>query len=66
MNYPDTDNRLYEIIEEIQSIHNMPYKDILNAFMRQWKIDKLHAELDKMKYGGDRPPRTVSLVKNRI
>jgi hypothetical protein len=64
MNYPEKDNRLYDILEEISSIHSLPYKNFLTSVSRQWKLDKLHSELDGMNYHGERPARNISLSRN--
>ena len=60
MHYPETDNRVYEILEEISYIQRLKWNGWFSALGRQIKVDKLHAELDKMSYGGDRPPRSWS------
>ena len=57
MKYYDQDNRVFEILEEIQRIQSTPYISWFKALGNQIKVDKLHTELDQMGYAGDRPPR---------
>lgn len=58
----DYDNRTTEILEEIQRIQSTRYTNWIGAIARQLKVDRLHGELDKMNYHGDRPPRIWSHV----
>ena len=58
MKQPDRDNRTHEILEEIQKIQSLQYENWIAALARKIKVESLHAELDKMGYRGDRPPRT--------
>jgi hypothetical protein len=63
MHYPEKDNRLNEILQEIETIQSKPHNGWFTALGRQIKVDKLHAELDQMGYRGDRPPRSWSHFK---
>lgn len=64
MKYPEKDNRTQEIIEEILHIQTLSYNGWFGGLSRKIKVDQLHSELDKMGYGGDRPPRQWKQFNN--
>jgi hypothetical protein len=63
MRYPDTDNKLQEILGKIEDIHSKPFDGWVSAIFRQLRLDSLHSELDKIKYYGDRPSRYIRIKK---
>lgn len=60
MSWPeeDKDNKTQEIIDEILHIQSLKWNGWFSAFGRKLRVDTLHTKLDKMGYGGDRPPRS--------
>ena len=60
MNFPDQDNKVFEIIEEIESIQKLPYNGWFGTLGMKIRLDELHTQLDNMGYAGDRPPRKWS------
>ena len=47
---------IQKIIEEIKEIQQEPYMNSISAMGRKTKVEKLHAELDRLGYTGERPP----------
>jgi hypothetical protein len=54
--------RIIEIIDEIETIQASQYQNWISALSKKHKVDILHEELDKMNYGGERPPRTWNQI----
>lgn len=56
------EERIIEIIGEIETIQSSQYQNSLSAWSKKLKVDRLHEELDKMNYEGERPPRTWNQI----
>jgi len=54
--------RIIKIIDEIESIQSSKYQNWISALSKKHKVDILQEELDKMNYGGERPPRTWNQI----
>jgi len=54
--------RIIEIIDEIETIQASQYQNSISALGKKIKVDRLHEELDKMGYEGERPPRTWNQI----
>ena len=54
--------RIIEIIDEIKTIQASQYQNSISALGKKIKVDRLHEELDKMGYEGERPPRTWNQI----
>ena len=60
--YIERQERIIEIIDEIETIQASQYQNWISALSKKHKVDILHEELDKMDYGGERPPRTWNQI----
>ena len=54
--------RIIDIIDEIETIQASQYQNSISALGKKIKVDRLHEELDKMGYEGERPPRTWNQI----
>jgi hypothetical protein len=45
-----------KLIDEIKAIQQLPYLNSISALSRKIMVQKLHAEIDKLGYSGERPP----------
>ena len=58
----EQEERIVEIIDEIETIQASQYQNSISALGKKIKVDRLHEELDKMDYEGERPPRTWNQI----
>jgi hypothetical protein len=58
----EQEERIIEIIDEIETIQSSQYQNWISALSKKHKVDILHKELDKMNYEGERPPRTWNQI----
>ena len=48
--------QVQKIIDEIREIQQEPYMNSISALGKKIRVEKLHAELDRLGYMGERPP----------
>jgi hypothetical protein len=58
----EQEERIIDIIDEIETIQASQYQNWISALSKKHKVDRLHEELDKMAYEGERPPRTWNQI----
>jgi hypothetical protein len=60
--YTEQTERIIEIIDEIETIQASQYQNWISALAKKHKVERLHEELDKMNYEGERPSRTWNQI----
>jgi hypothetical protein len=58
----EQEERIIDIIDEIETIQASQYQNWISALSKKHKVNRLHEELDKMDYNGERPPRTWNQI----
>lgn len=59
-----TDHHVSVLIHQIEEIQGKKYVNWISAWANKIKVDRLHAQLDKLAYVGQRPPRTWNQHRN--
>jgi hypothetical protein len=56
---------IQKIIDEIREIQQEPYMNSISALGKKIRVERLHAELDRLGYTGERPPLQWNQLHNK-